>query len=417
MKLKKYSLGIGDRFGHQAEAQLTAIIKAAEKDVNITPVWNKSFREHNIIGSQPADVRYLAEKAVQALNWSKGYFVDADHINLKTVPHFIESSDFFTLDVADAIGVPPNENDIREFLEFAEKYTRPFGIPGIPQKIAVDHKSIEKIARKYLAAVLAAADTYHYIQDNCQHDYVIELSVDETDKPQSPLELFFILSMAAWQELPLATIAPKFSGRFNKGVDYVGDPAKFAVEFEQDVAVVKFAIKEFSLPDGLKLSVHSGSDKFSLYPHINSIITKTNAGLHLKTAGTTWLEELIGLAAAGGEGLEIAREIYCRAYERYEELVKPYATVVDIDRTKLPAPSVVKNWNSREYVAALRHNQSEKLYNPHLRQLLHVGYKIAAEMGERYLSALNKYAEYIAPNVTENLYQRHIQPLFGVPVD
>jgi len=417
MKLKKYSLGIGDRFGHQAEAQLTAIVKAAEKGVNITPVWNKSFREHNIIGSQPADVRHSAEKAVQALNWSKEYFVDADHINLKTVPHFIESSDFFTLDVADAIGVPPNENDIREFLKFAEKYTQPFGIPGIPQKIAVDHKSIEKIARKYLAAVLAAADTYHYIQHNCQHDYVIELSVDETDKPQSPLELFFILSMAAWQELPLATIAPKFSGRFNKGVDYVGDPAKFAVEFEQDVAVVKFAIKEFSLPDGLKLSVHSGSDKFSLYPHINSIITKTNSGLHLKTAGTTWLEELIGLAAAGGEGLEIAREIYCRAYERYEELVKPYATVVDIDRTKLPVPSVVNGWTSREYVSALRHNQTEKTYNPHLRQLLHVGYKIAAEMGERYLSALKKYAEFIAPNVTENLYQRHIQPLFGVPVD
>ncbi|HPC36828.1 MAG TPA: tagaturonate epimerase family protein [Candidatus Marinimicrobia bacterium] len=414
MKLGKYSLGIGDRFGYQAEAQLTAIIKAAEKGVQITPVWNKSFREHNIIGSQPADVRRSAEKAVRALNWSQGYFVDADHISLKTVPHFIESSDFFTLDVADAIGAPASENDIQEFLKFAEKYTRPFEIPGIPQKIEVTSKSIENIARKYLAAVLSAADTYHYIQDNCQHDYVIELSVDETDTPQSPLELFFILALAAWQELPLATIAPKFSGRFNKGIDYVGDPVKFAVEFEQDVAVVKFAVGEFSLPEGLKLSVHSGSDKFSLYPHINRIITKTNAGLHLKTAGTTWLEELIGLATADGEGLEIAREIYSRAFEHYEELVKPYATVVDIDRTKLPAPSVVNSWTSREYVAALRHNQNEKAYNPHLRQLLHVGYKIAAEMGERYLAALNKYAEFIAPNVTENLYQRHIQPLFGI---
>ncbi|MCK9484795.1 MAG: tagaturonate epimerase family protein [Candidatus Marinimicrobia bacterium] len=414
MKLGKYSLGMGDRFGHQAEAQLNALIKAAENGVRITPVWNKSFREHNIIGSQPADVRRAAEKAVEALHWTDCYFIDADHINLKTVPNFIESSDFFTLDVADAIGNPADEDDIREFLKFAEKYSKPFPIPNLPQKLEVDKRLVENITRKYLAAVLSAAKTYHYIKDNCKPVFVIELSVDETDTPQSPLELFFILAMSAWQKLPLVTIAPKFSGRFNKGVDYVGDPQKFAIEFEQDVAVVKFAIGEFSFSENLKLSVHSGSDKFSLYPHIHRILAKTGAGLHLKTAGTTWLEELIGLADADGEGLKIAQEIYSQSFEHYEELAKPYATVLDIDRTKLPAPAIVNSWTSEQYSAALRHDQSDKLYNPHLRQLLHVGYKIAAQMGDEYLSALDKYAGFIAPNVTENLYKRHIQPLFGI---
>ncbi|MFH1212914.1 MAG: tagaturonate epimerase family protein, partial [Candidatus Neomarinimicrobiota bacterium] len=307
---------------------------------------------------------------------------------------------------------PADENVIHEFLKFAAKYTRPFTIPGIVQRIEVDQHSVEKIARKYLVAVLSAAATYHYIKTNCRHDFVIELSVDETDIPQSPLELFFILAMAAWQKLPLATIAPKFSGRFNKGVDYVGDPAKFVNEFCQDVAVVDFAMHEFALPEGLKLSVHSGSDKFSLYPHIHQIILKSGAGMHLKTAGTTWLEELIGLAAADGDGLIMALEIYRQSCEHYESLVKPYATVLAIDRTALPSPSVVNGWNSRQYVAALRHDQNEKLYNPHLRQLLHVGYKIAAQMGNEYLSALDKYAGFIAPNVTDNLYKRHIQPLF-----
>jgi hypothetical protein len=127
---------MGDRFGHQAEAQLTALILAAEKGVRITPVWNKSYREHNIIGSQPADVRLAAQNAVKNLNWRDGYFVDADHINLKTVGGFIDSSDFFTLDVADAIGHPARE-EIRAFMKFAEKYTRHSTFRHT-QKIGVD---------------------------------------------------------------------------------------------------------------------------------------------------------------------------------------------------------------------------------------------------------------------------------------
>lgn len=119
--------------------------------------------------------------------------------------------------------------------------------------------------------------------------FIAEVSMDETDAPQTPIEMFFILAAIADRKIPAQTIAPKFTGRFNKGVDYVGDVEQFRIEFEQDLAIIDFAVKEFDLPENLKLSVHSGSDKFSIYGVIGDAIRKYDAGLHLKTAGTTWL--------------------------------------------------------------------------------------------------------------------------------
>jgi len=236
--------------------------------------------------------------------------------------------------------------------------------------------------------------------------------MDETDEPQTSEEMFFILAAVADEGIPAQTIAPKFTGRFNKGVDYVGNVAQFENEFNQDLAVIALAIKEFGLPPNLKLSVHSGSDKFSIYEPIRKAIKKYDVGLHLKTAGTTWLEELIGLAMAGGQGLKIAKEVYRKALGRSDELCGPYATVIDIDKDKLPSPEVVEGWSGQEYANALRHDQTCQQYNLHFRQLLHVGYKIAAEMGQRYLAALKEFENVIAINVTENILERHLKRIF-----
>jgi hypothetical protein len=141
-------------------------------------------------------------------------------------------------------------------------------------------------------------------------------------------------------------------------------------------------------------------------------LARFNAGLHLKTAGTTWLEEIIGLAEANSRGLALAKEIYAGALARLDELCGPYATVIDIDRRCLPSAAAVGSWNSAQFVSALRHDQKNRGYNPHLRQLLHVGYKIAAEMGERYLETLEACEPSVARNVTENLYERHLKPVF-----
>jgi len=413
MKLGKYSIGVGDRFAHQGEAQLQAVIKAFEQGVEITPIWNKSHREHTIIHTQPADVRRSADNAVKALRWTKDYFVDADHVGLPNVDLFIESSDFFTLDVADFIGKPADEQSINTFVQANEKYTGRLEIPGIEEPQEITSEIIRQIGTKFLYAVQQAGQIYRRVLARKGPDnFIVEVSMDETDEPQTPIELFFILAAVAQEGIPAQTIAPKFAGRFNKGVDYVGNVAQFAREFQGDLAVIQLAIQEFDLPDNLKLSVHSGSDKFSIYPAIREALVKFDAGVHLKTAGTTWLEELIGLALAGGDGLKLACDVYRQAYQRFDELTRPYAAVIDINPAQLPLPTEVDRWDRDQFASTLRHNLNHPHYNLHFRQVLHVGYKVAAEMGERYLEALKKYKASIAPHVTENIYDRHLKPIF-----
>jgi hypothetical protein len=341
------------------------------------------------------------------------FHVDADHINLGNVDRFIEASDFYTIDVADYTGKAADPAEIEKFVDDSRKYLGPLTIPGLGHPLVIAAATVESTARKFLWAMQEAGRIHRHITKLKGDDFIAEVSVDETDAPQTPVELLLILLMLAREKVPCQTIAPKFTGRFNKGVDYIGDLARFEQEFDENICVVRFAVTEFGLPDTLKLSVHSGSDKFSLYPIINRLLKKHAAGVHLKTAGTTWLEEVIGLAEAGGQGLEIARDIYATAHGRFDELIKPYAPVVDIDPTRLPSPAEVMDWTSAEYCAALRHDASSPAYNLHFRQLLHVSFKVAAEMGDRYLEALRANQAIIARNVTGNLFDRHIVPLFA----
>jgi hypothetical protein len=406
-------MGIGDRFAHQGKAQLAAFVQAKQAGVDVTPVWNKSNREHLIVHSEPGTVRVEADNAVRALGWKAPYFVDADHIGLKTVDNFVASSDFFTIDVADFIGKPAGEDEIKSFVSAHAKYAGSLRIPGIDAALDVTRARIESIARKYLYAVKEAGKVYRHIENaKGGRKFVPEVSMDETDSPQTPIELLFILAAIGQEKIPVQTIAPKFTGRFNKGVDYVGDVSQFEREFNDDLAVIAYAVNEFGLPGNLKLSVHSGSDKFSIYPAIRRAIRKTGAGLHIKTAGTTWLEELIGLASAGGDGLQIAKDVYAQALGRFEELCGPYATVIDIDKAKLPSADDVSKWDGNRYAQTLRHDQSSPHYNPNVRQLLHVGYKVAAQMESRYTDALKANEAVVAKNVTENLYDRHMKRVF-----
>ena len=413
LKLPKFSVGVGDRFAHQAKAQLQACMLAAEAGVEVVPVWNKSNREHMIIGSEPSQTRHAADAAVKELGWTKPYFLDADHINLKTVARFLDPCDFFTLDVADLIGHAAEAADVKEFVDRHPELVGNVTIPDVAEPFHTDRAFVEGVANKFLAAVQHAGLIYRFLLENKGSGrFVPEISMDETDYPQTPVELLVILAMIADEKIPIQTIAPKFTGRFNKGVDYVGDVAQFSKEFEEDLAAIAYAIKRYGLPENLKLSVHSGSDKFSIYKAIYDGAKKFDAGVHLKTAGTTWLEELIGLAEAGGSGLELAKEVYAEAYAHEAELCAPYATVIDIDPAKLPEPSVVNAWTSAEFTGALRHDQSNPAYNQSFRQLLHVGFKVAAKMGDRYLKTLEENEEIVAKNVTTNLFERHIKPVF-----
>ena len=380
MKISKYSFGIGDRFSHEGINQLKALLKAKELyGVEFVPVWNKSNREHVIVGTEPGEVRKEADAAVAALGYKGLYFVDADHINLNNVDRFIAASDFFTIDVADYIG---KEGTLEE---------------------------------RFLPAIKEAGKIYRHIAAvKGEDNFVTEVSMDEVDNAQSPEELRYILCELAKEQVPLQTIAPKFTGRFNKGVDYRGNLALFEKEFEQDLQVIAECVKEYGLPENLKLSIHSGSDKFSIYPIMGRLIRKYDAGIHIKTAGTTWLEEIIGLAVADEKGLALAKKIYAGALGRMEELTVPYATVIYINPEELPSADEVETWDAQHFARTMRHDPSDPLFNPSFRQLIHVSYKIAAELGDEFYPALEEYADAIGKEIEANLCERHVSRLFSL---
>jgi tagaturonate epimerase len=412
LTLAKYSVGTGDRFAHQAKAQLQACQLALKSGIEIVPVWNKSNREHTIIGSEPLSTRHAVDDAVKALGWTLPYYCDADHINPQTVGRFLTACDFYTHDVADYIGQPAPAADIDAFVARHASLIGKIQLGSVGE-IEITDALLRETAAKFLFAAKKAGEIYRIIVGaKGEGNFIPEISMDETDRAQSPAELLIILAALADEGVPAQTIAPKFSGRFNKGVDYVGDVAQFEREFTLDIAAIAYAVEHFGLPANLKLSVHSGSDKFSIYPAIHRAIKAAGAGVHLKTAGTTWLEEIIGLAEAGGDALALAKEVYAQAYAHRDELCVPYATVIDIDPAKLPSPATVAAWSSEEYTTALRHVPSNPGYNANLRQLLHVGFKVAAQLGNRYLSLLVANEPVIAKNVTENLFERHISPVF-----
>jgi tagaturonate epimerase len=411
----KYSMGIGDRFGHQGPAQLRAIESAAAGGTIITPVWNKSNREHLITRTHPEAVRKEADETVRAAGFTRPYFVDADHINLDTVDRFIRYSDYFTMDVAAYIGSKASDDKAESFISKAKEYIGDLKIEGIPEPFIITPEYIESMSAKYLQAAAMAGEIFRKIaKSKGESGFVAEISIDEVTEAQRPSDLFFILMMLSLEKIPVQTIAPKFSGRFNKGVDYAGDPQKFEYEFESDILVIKRAIGEFGLPRELKLSIHSGSDKFSIYPHIGNMIRKHDCGIHIKTAGTTWLEEVIGLAMAGGEALRFIKEISLEALKRKEELCAPYRDVIGIKMELLPSESAIKKMDSISFADSIRHIPDSPGYNQDFRQLMHVAYKLAASRIEEYTSFLDKYNATVSECVYENLFHRHISRIFGI---
>jgi hypothetical protein len=415
MQLEKYSFGVGDRFGYEGVAQLRALQKAAAKGVRIVPVWNKSNREHAIVGTEPESTRREADAAVRDAGWTDSYYVDADHITLANVDAYLSSSDYFTIDIADHIGRPAAPFPKESFLSSVRKHKGAHAIPGLMRPLVITDSTLDRFADNYLSGILEAGKVYRHVAEEKGADaFITEVSVDEARDPQTATDLLLILIGLAVEGVPVQTLAPKFPGAFLKGVDYAGDAQQFAQRFAEHLAVIAFAVKNFDLPQNLKLSIHTGSDKFTLYPLVYQAIQSMDAGIHLKTAGTTWLEELSGLASSGGAGLKFAIEIYRKSYARCEALCRPYLAIIDIDPLKLPTPELVASWSSEEFVNALQHEDSCKSYNSHVRQLLHIGFKVAAEKKARFGELLADNRGIVEGNVTRNLFERHIKPLFGI---
>jgi hypothetical protein len=408
----RFSLGCGDRFGYEGRAQLRAFVLARQQGIPVVPVWNKSHREHRLTGTRPADVRREADEAVAALGWSEPYYVDADHVTASTLADFVTDCDFFTLDVAEAIGRPPPPEAEARLRDRARTWLgRPLPLPyGDWRPTAAE---LDAAVRRQAAPIEAARAAWERLRALLGERSVhVEVSMDETSQPQSLADLWVILIGLADAGVPVHTLAPRFPGAFHKGVDYEGDPTQFGRRLEEALTLLRYAREELGIPAHARLSLHSGSDKFRLYPVIREVLHRTGEGLHVKTAGTTWLEEVVGLVRAGSEGAAIVREIYRRALDQAATLLAPYAAVVSVDVSRLPPAHELAAWSADHLAAAIVHDPSSPKYWPELRQFFHVAYPVAAAIPE-FHEALRAYREFIEPGVTFNLLERHLRPLFG----
>ena len=404
IKLKKYSMGIGDRFGLQGNFQLEAFAMLRNKGIAVTPVWNKSHREHLNTHTTPESVRNEALQAVAALNWNLPFHIDADHITMDTVSGYVEHADFFTIDVAREIQSPGANDGSEESIDAFSRISHPDFLGSFSRDYLMELHS------KYQTAVREASRIYRFIQDR-KKDFITEISMDEVPHYQSPRELYFILFLLAHHGIRIQTIAPKFPGRFNKGVDYDGSTDEFSKHFENYLLAVRSARENFNMEEELKLSIHTGSDKFSLYPVMGRLIRKHNMGIHLKTAGTTWLEEVIGLAEAGET--DFVCRLYAVALDRFDELTANYDQVLNIDRDQLPSCHDLSRLNGASLAAVIRHDKDNPGYDPNVRQLLHTAYKIAAEQIDEYSNLVKVHAALIGRGVRDNILHRHLLSLFA----
>ena len=357
LQLPKYSVGVGDRFAHQAKAQLQACILAAQaasksrrSGTNRIVSTRSSAPSHH-----PACSRRCCGQGArldEALLLRCGPYPPHDGRSLSACVRFLHHRRC-RLDRQTS-----GASRCRCLRQAARGVAR--RVPHRRHREAAHHhqRSPAWRCQKFLAAIQQAGVIYRKIESSKgEGNFIAEVSMDETDSPQTPAELLIILAAAADEGLPLATIAPKFSGRFNKGVDYVGDVRSLTANY---VRCCRDCSRGQTIwpAAGTEAQRAFGQRQVFHLPSHSRDNHQIQCGVHLKTAGTTWLEELIGLAEAGGDGLALAKDIYAQAYQHREELCAPYASVIDIEPAKLPSPQEIERWDSERYTAALRHDPS-----------------------------------------------------------
>ena len=285
------TLGLGDRLGMASPGHLRLI-----KDKNVFPVLaQQSTRELSLTKRSFDDVLSAASWAVFQEGYEKGFGADGDH--LKTAEEVKMALDCgFTMITLDCSGYIRNDmasfpgsqiercfSELpkceRERLKF--KYLNKVYVLGDGNVIRFSVESLERAALVYLNAIKFTIAVYRKVIVNYKRQVDFEMSIDETNTPTSPESHFFVASELIEGGVEITSLAPRFCGEFQKGIDYRGDIGQFAEEFKMHVSIAEYF--------GYKISVHSGSDKFSVFPIIGKT---TNGKYHLKTAGTNWLEAL-----------------------------------------------------------------------------------------------------------------------------
>ena len=383
------SAGMGDRLGLATPGHVRAIRSArtelAEAKIvpgDLAPIFaQQSIREMTRTGRTPQQVMDDATWGIFAEGWQGGVGADADH--LKT-PADIDlclaaGFSFFTIDPGEYVDASAEIASLSTLRELAEKLpvdlqprasgllNQRFNIEG--RSLYFDEPTLLKAVVKYGRAVSHVSAMYqHLIHAAGQQPYELEVSVDETEQPTTHAEHLYIASELRRLGVEWISLAPRLVGRFEKGADYIGD----LTAFEDDIAGHAAIARQFG---PYKLSLHSGSDKFSIYP---AAMQQTGGLIHLKTAGTSYLEALRTIAVLD---VDLFDEIYAFARGRYETDRASYH--VSAELVHAPLPQEVANWPRDTHSALLDQFDA--------REILHVTY--GSILTERNSSSDNPLAE------------------------
>ncbi len=369
----KRSFGFGDRLGLATPGHIKAI-----EGRNIFPIFpQQSIREMERTGRSMEIVLDDAMWGVFQSGYKKGYGADIDHV--KEQADVIRACEhgytMFTIDPSDHI------NDSVKDMSHEEITSTYESIPntdfyeklylGKIYKIGTDTYKMNKTELMKIVSVYAEAlkhiiDCFNIIKKKISTDFDFEVSVDETDTPTTLLAHIFIVEELRRNKVDFINLALRFIGEFEKGIDYIGDIEMFKKDFSAHTAICRHF-------GGYKLSIHSGSDKFSIYP----IIAESTEGVfHIKTAGTNWLE---AVRLISHKNPALYRRMHQVALNNFEKDRKSYNVTTDL--SKIPALDKLSN---EELPELLNENNS--------RQLLHITYgSILKDMKEEIYRTLNTY--------------------------
>lgn len=405
---RRTSFGFGDRLGLATPGHIQAL-RAASPASTIAPIFaQQSVRENTRTGRTPQQVMDDALWGVFQEGWQLPWGADADHLKQPgDLPPFIAAGyTFFTIDPGEYVDSAADQDSLDELsAKIAAQPWQEILPPGegaSPPNLAADFQSfciahgldcptdqLELAAlraqAKYGGAVIHIVRMFRALQALKPGFFDFEASVDETATPTSVLEHYYIASQLKRFGVRFTSLAPRLPGQFNKGVDYIGDLVALEAEIEKHVAVMRHV-------GGYKLSLHSGSDKFSVYP-----ILARHAGpaVHVKTAGTSYLEALRVVARVDPpffrQLLELARQRYAIDRQSYH---------VAAEEDHLPAP------------AALPESSLPTLLDDfHVRQALHVTFGSAlARYGTHLIQVLQNHPQ-VYDQVLISHFERHLKPL------
>jgi hypothetical protein len=337
------SFGLGDRLGIATPGHIDLF-----KGTDVFPVFaQQSIRELNLTCRIYEDVLDAVSFAVFREGYKKGFGADGDHLKTVKDIEYALSLDFsmITLDCSDYIKSGNIDNNPLPD-NYKNKYIdKTFNIDSF--SLVFSQEELKKCAAIYGDVITFIIEIYNKFFTKNKKTADFEISIDETVSPTTPLQHFFIAKELLDAGVSFESLAPRFCGEFQKGIDYIGDVTQFEKEINIHAAIARFF--------GYKLSIHSGSDKFSVFPAIRKA---TNGRFHVKTAGTNWLEAMRVIAE---KDPFLYREIHSFALTAFNEAKKFYHVTTDI--SKIPDISSV---NDMELPKLFENNET--------RQLIHITY-------------------------------------------